>query len=212
MRIAFAVVIGLHGLIHLLGAAKGFGWAAVPQLRTPISPGGGALWLLTAILLVGTATSVALGVQRWWWLGLPALLLSQTLVVMTWSDAKFGTLANIVLAIPLLLLAVDRRPSSFRSQFARDRDALLARPVQSAPLVSEADLVTLPPLMRRRGRAATRAQHAGALRRADAKQRHHRMDACNRGAIRVLRSARTPVLHERHAWWCTDRRAASLRR
>ena len=45
MRIAFAVLIGLHGLLHLLGATKGFGWADVPQLRTPITPLSAALWL-----------------------------------------------------------------------------------------------------------------------------------------------------------------------
>ncbi len=32
-----------------------------------------------------------------------------------------------VVAMPLVLLALDARPSSFRSRFTRDRDALLAR-------------------------------------------------------------------------------------
>ena len=48
------VLVGLlvaHGLLHLLGAAKGFGWAAVSQLEEPIGPGVGALWLLAAMVL-----------------------------------------------------------------------------------------------------------------------------------------------------------------
>ncbi|MEA2761753.1 MAG: hypothetical protein QOD47_1037, partial [Gemmatimonadaceae bacterium] len=77
MRIAFAILIGIHGLIHLLGPAKAFGWAEVRQLRTPISPLGGALWLAAAILLVGAAIGFALGAHWWSWLGLPGIALSQ---------------------------------------------------------------------------------------------------------------------------------------
>ena len=131
----------------MLGAAKAFGWAAVPQLRAPISPLGGALWLAAAILLVGAAIGVALGTQWWAWLALPGMVLSQVLITQSWSDARFGTIVNGVIAIPLLLLAVDARPSSFRSRFAHDRDVLLARPVSPSAEVKEADLAALPPLM-----------------------------------------------------------------
>lgn len=147
IRIVFVLLIGLHGLIHLLGAAKGYGWAAVPQLRAQISPFAASLWLVAALLLTATAAGVANSSPRWWWFGVPALLLSQVLIATTWQDAKFGTIANVVLAIPLLLLAIDARSSSFRSRFERDRDALLARPTRAAPVVVEADLAPLPPLM-----------------------------------------------------------------
>jgi hypothetical protein len=85
------------------------------------------------LLLIATA-GVALGAHWWWWFGLAGIVLSQILITGSWSDAKFGTLANVVIAVPLLLLAVDARPSSFRSRFARDRDVLwLGRPVRHAP-------------------------------------------------------------------------------
>jgi hypothetical protein len=147
VRIAFAILIGAHGLIHMFGATKAFGWADVPQLRAAIAPLGGALWLIAAILLVGAAVGLALDARWWWWPGLPGVVLSQVLITQSWSDAKFGTIANSLLAIPLLLLALDARPSSFRSRFAHDRDALLARPVRPDAVVTEADLATLPPLM-----------------------------------------------------------------
>jgi hypothetical protein len=147
MRIAFVILITLHGLIHLLGPTKAFGWANVTQLRQPISPTAGTLWFCAAVLLVGSAVAVALSARWWWYLALPGVVLSQVLIAQTWSDAKFGTLANIVIAVPLLLLAADARAGSFRSQFARDRDALLARPVAPAPIVSDADIAALPPLM-----------------------------------------------------------------
>ena len=148
IRSAFAVLLGIHGLLHLLGAAKAFGWIDAPQLRQPISPAAGALWLIAAILLVGAALVVVLGGGWWWWLCLPGIVLSQGLITHSWGDARFGTLANLVIAMPLLLLAADARPGSFRSRFAQDRDALLMSAERTATLVTEADLVSLPPLMR----------------------------------------------------------------
>lgn len=51
--------------------------------------------------------------------------------------------------ISRIVTALDRRASSFSSRFARDRDALLARATPPVVLVSDADLVPLPPLMQR---------------------------------------------------------------
>ena len=147
MRIAFVIVLGMHGLIHFIGSAKTFGWIALPQLHTKLPPVGGALWMLAAILLLGAAISFAFTMHWWWWLALPGTVLSQALITQSWADAKYGTIINLITAIPLLLCALDLRSSSFRSRFAHDRDALTARPVKPVRLVLESDLAGLPPLM-----------------------------------------------------------------
>lgn len=147
MRIALAVFILLHGLIHLLGPAKAFGWVGVSQLRAPIPPAAGLLWLATALLLIAAATGLVLRTPWWWYPALPGVLLSQGLIVTAWGDARFGTLANVIIAVPLLVAALDARPSSFRSRFEHDRNTLLAGATLAAPLVTEADLAPLPPLM-----------------------------------------------------------------
>ena len=147
MRIALATLIALHGLIHLLGPAKAFGWAEVSQLRAPISPAAGFLWLAAAGLLLTAAAGLVLRAPWWWYSALPGVVLSQGLIVMAWGDAKFGTIANVIIAIPLLVAALDMRPSSFRSRFVHDRSALLAGATRAAPLVTDADLEPLPPLM-----------------------------------------------------------------
>ena len=41
MRWVFAVIIAVHGLIHLMGPAEAFGLADLPQLTQPISRGMG---------------------------------------------------------------------------------------------------------------------------------------------------------------------------
>lgn len=45
VRWVVVVVVAGHGLIHLLGVAKGLGWADVPQLKGSIGVGGAVLWL-----------------------------------------------------------------------------------------------------------------------------------------------------------------------
>jgi hypothetical protein len=45
MLTGFAALLAIHGLIHLLGFAKAFELAPLPQLREPIQPLMGVLWL-----------------------------------------------------------------------------------------------------------------------------------------------------------------------
>ena len=92
MRIALAVLLALHGLIHLMGPAKAYAWADVcTQLRAPISPAAGLLWLLAAGLLVAAAVALMLGAPWWWYPALPGVVLSQALVVTAWGDARFAS-------------------------------------------------------------------------------------------------------------------------
>lgn len=77
MKVSFAVLITGHGLIHLMGAAKAFGLAKLPQLTGPISKPMGLLWLSAAILQFATV-AMLYGWPRWWWLaGALAVIVSQ---------------------------------------------------------------------------------------------------------------------------------------
>lgn len=147
MRIALSVLIALHGLIHLFGPAKAFGWGHVTQLRQPISATSGLLWLLAAVLLICAAIAVLSDSRWWWYLAFPGLILSQLLIAQNWSDAKFGTVANIIIAIPILLAVLNARPGSFQSRFANDSAALLSRPSRPSRIVTEGDIAALPSLM-----------------------------------------------------------------
>ncbi len=61
MKRLFAAFLVIHGFIHLMGTAKGFCLAAIPQLTQPISGPAGVLWLLAAVLMLATDRH---GVQR----------------------------------------------------------------------------------------------------------------------------------------------------
>ncbi|MBI3790013.1 MAG: hypothetical protein HY275_03950 [Gemmatimonadetes bacterium] len=146
MRILFSLVLLLHGAIHLMGATKGLGLAPVASLAQPIGRGMGVLWLAAAVLLMTSAVSV-LAMPRWWWaIALAGVLLSQALIIGTWSDAKWGTVVNLFALVPIVIATADQRPSSLRRRYERDAALLLAADATAAPLpvVTEADLASLP--------------------------------------------------------------------
>lgn len=96
-RAAFALVVVAHGLVHLLGAAKGFGLADLEALSAPISPVRALGWLVAAVLLVTAGILVVVAPRGWWMIGAAGALASQLLILTAWSDAKAGTVVNLVL-------------------------------------------------------------------------------------------------------------------
>jgi hypothetical protein len=142
IRMAFIVVVAIHGLIHLMGFAKAYGFAELPQLTQPISRSLGLLWLTAAILLIATAATIALWPRGWWVLGGLALILSQGVIASTWQDAKFGTIANLVLLAGVIYGCASRGPLSLRAQYERH----LAQPrvAGASRTLTEADLAALP--------------------------------------------------------------------
>ena len=98
-RWLFAGVVALHGLIHLLGVAEGFGLADAEQLTQPIGRGLAVLWLIAAIAVL-TSVPIALAEARGWWvLTAAAALMSQVAIVTSWADAKMGTAANVIMLL-----------------------------------------------------------------------------------------------------------------
>ena len=148
MRWALIGLLALHGLIHLMGFAKAFGYGELPRLTQPISREWGTLWLLAGVLMVATAAMLAVGARQYWIVGGLALLLSQLLIVAAWRDAWAGTVVNAVLLLVVAHGLLTEGPWSFHAQYLRDVEAGLSRQVD-APVVTEADLARLPEPLRR---------------------------------------------------------------
>lgn len=143
--VVVTVLLG-HGLLHLLGVAKGFGWAEISQLRQPIGPGGGFLWLTAAVLVLGSAVLIAVRAPTWWWsVAVLGAVVSQVAITTSWSDARFGTLGNVVLVLAAVVGFASLGPASFHAQYRdRARDALADSPATSGALVTAQDLSGLP--------------------------------------------------------------------
>lgn len=148
-KIAFTFLLALHGAIHLLGFAKGLGLAEVASLKLPISRVGGLLWLAAGLLFLAAAVLLQISPGRWWLAALPALLLSQGLIVGAWADARFGTVANAIVLLPLLVTLLNAAPWSLAAQFRREVARRPFATIAPGDPVTQADLAKLPALVRR---------------------------------------------------------------
>lgn len=137
------VIVTIHGLIHLLGTAKGLGWADVAEFTTPFSPAMGAAWLAAAVLVLAAGAAMALRVRWWWTVAAVAALASQAVILTAWSDAAAGTAANVVLLIAAGYGYASQGPRSYRAEYHRRVDRALAQPVEQR-VVTDMDLDGLP--------------------------------------------------------------------
>ncbi len=116
----FVVVVTIvHGLIHLLGVAKGFGWAEVAELEGPISTAGGIAWLVACVLLVSTGVLLAARWRWWWVVGAISAVVSQVVIVTAWSDAWAGTVANAILLAAVVYGFAVHGPTGVRAEYRR---------------------------------------------------------------------------------------------
>lgn len=141
MRYILVILILIHGLIHLTGFVKAFGFAEMPQLSSPVSRPAGIAWLLAAILLLITAGLMIMK-TAWAWPAIAAAVLSQIMIVSMWHDARFGTLANGILIVAALLAIGSSR---FEHRFWQEVKTERMRTTAQIPeILTEGDLQRLP--------------------------------------------------------------------
>lgn len=120
MKIIFALLVTIHGLIHSIGFAKAFGYGKVTQLTKEIPKLLGILWLATGLALIIAAILLLLKKDGWSLLGIVATIVSQILIFTAWQDAKFGTTPNlIIIAIAILSLGITNFENAFAKMFAK---------------------------------------------------------------------------------------------
>jgi hypothetical protein len=143
MRWAYIGLLVLHGLIHFMGFAKAFGLADLPQLAQPISRTLGLAWLAAGLALLATGLLLLTASSYWWAVGFAGVWLSQIVIIASWSDARFGTIANVIVLAGVVYGFASDGPLSFHATYLREVRGRLEQPV-SPPLVTEADLAPLP--------------------------------------------------------------------
>ncbi|MEI6684055.1 MAG: DUF6544 family protein [Bacteroidota bacterium] len=142
MKYLFIAVLLVHGLIHFMGFAKAFHYGDMKQLILPISKPLGMLWMLAALLFIATIALYLLKIESWWILALAAVAVSQTVIVTGWQDARFGTIANLVVLIAVFFYVCIL---NFEKTFRRDvQENRVANNSLSTGLLTLADLQPLP--------------------------------------------------------------------
>jgi hypothetical protein len=143
VRRAVAAIVVIHGSIHVLGVVEGFGWADVEALNEPIGSGWAVVWLVAAVLMVSAGVRLALGHPRWWHVGAIAVVVSQVAIVSSWTDARVGTIANVVVLVAVVHGLRCEGSASLRASYRRLVSDHAWTP-DPAPVVTESDLVRLP--------------------------------------------------------------------
>lgn len=145
MRLAFALILFLHALVHLLGGARALGWIASGAGQPP--PGVAGAWLGVGGALLVAAVAVFVPLARWWEVVAAAAIASQVMILAEWADARFGSLVNALALLAAAWGVATEGRSSPRDRYRRSVAALPPTP-PDPPSVTEADLVHLPPPVR----------------------------------------------------------------
>ena len=135
-------IIFLHGLIHFVGFAKAFHFGKIIQITSDIPKPIGIVWALTASLFIATTILFFVKKDAWIFVGLVAVIISQILIFLVWKDAKFGTIANIIILVSLIL-----NYGSYRFEKVYQNDVkrnFVSNNFSKTELLTALDLVLLP--------------------------------------------------------------------
>lgn len=99
-RYLFAILLIVHGSIHLMGFLKAFGLARLDELDINLSRAAGAGWLVAAVLFFAATLLYLLSNEAWPFVALAGIVVSTVLIIISWHAAKFGMLPNaFILAV-----------------------------------------------------------------------------------------------------------------
>jgi hypothetical protein len=111
MNLVFISILLIHGLIHLIGFVKEFKIANVNRLPGIVSMQRpkylsrliGILWLSAFLSFVMAA--VGLMTNNIWWItpAIVGIVISQTLIILHWNDAKWGSIVNAIILVAAII-------------------------------------------------------------------------------------------------------------
>lgn len=107
LRYLIALIILMHGLIHFMGFAKAFGYGNITQITKEVPKTEGVFWLLTAFIFIIASILFLLKKDTWIITSIIAVVISQILIILAWKDAKFGTIANIIILITAISISLN---------------------------------------------------------------------------------------------------------
>lgn len=114
MKLVVIFVMLIHGVIHLIGFIKEFNLANVDYLpRIGSKPGPkhlsrltGILWLSAFLLFVVAAAGLI--TNNIWWItpAIVGIVVSQSLVILHWNEAKWGSILNAIILVVVVISIV----------------------------------------------------------------------------------------------------------
>ncbi|MCU7491946.1 MAG: hypothetical protein HF310_10650 [Ignavibacteria bacterium] len=154
LKFIFSFIVFMHGFIHLLGFLKEWKISEVKELTgktlfpmtAAMAKAAGLLWLLTCILFAAAAISYLMK-QGWWWIPASvALIVSQALIITYWHDAKFGTIANVII---LVMCVIGYGDWSFSRMVNSELPSFVSQSPVKSEVIKDSDISGLPPAVQK---------------------------------------------------------------
>jgi hypothetical protein len=134
-------------MIHLFGFLKAFGISEFDAISQPISRSCGLIWLAAFCLFMAAAIAYLNEYDYWWIIGLLAVLVSQFLIIVYWSDAKYGTILNVIILVASILACSS---FSFKKAIVDETSRMLTNGETSpAAVISEEMMSDLPDIVQK---------------------------------------------------------------
>lgn len=145
MKYAFAILLCIHGLIHLMGFVKAFYLTDINKQVLGISKPIGSIWLIVFLLFVISASQF-LTHKKWFYIAFAAAFVSQILIIMTWKEAKYGTIINVIVFLVSMSAYGNYR---FDKMVADETKAILAKKSDSnTRIITKQDIEKLPEIVK----------------------------------------------------------------
>ena len=154
VRTAFFTTSLVHGLLHLSGFMISLGlmndrWRltslfSIPNHEYKIA---GTAFLITTVVWIWVALALVRRKQSWWKIGIPAVLISQTIILLYASSVIYGTITNACL---LVLIVLSFFKEKFKHRVQRETKELLRTSgYNPASLITEETIQGLPPIIQK---------------------------------------------------------------
>lgn len=154
IRIFVSILLIIHAFIHLMGALKEWNFSIAQDfivkpsivLSDAGSKAVGLIWLLCTVGIISSLIFFLLR-KRWWLVGVVSLIISQSLVILYWEDAKYGTLVNVVILIAIVLSYHKER---FNLLVKNEiYDLMNTQTIESQTTITLESLTRLPPVVQK---------------------------------------------------------------
>jgi hypothetical protein len=146
MKWLFFIIVIIHSLIHLLGFLKAFQLAEVNQLTQHISKPAGVFWLIALLLLLVSAFLFISNNNLWWIPALIGAILSQVLIIIFWTDAKFGTIPNLIILVVAIIAFANL---SFNRNVEKEISEMLSGVTDKKEILTENKISHLPSIVQK---------------------------------------------------------------
>jgi hypothetical protein len=129
-----------------MGFVSAFFSTTIEKQVLGISKPIGSLWLVAFILFVISITQF-LGDKKWFYVAFIAVLVSQILIIIAWKDAKFGTIANII----IVLVSISAYGTHRFHKMVQKESAELFQSIETTntSVIAENDIVHLPKIVQK---------------------------------------------------------------